>query len=105
MPSADIWRVGLPSRISRILSRGPVTLSPALRRSLLSKPAVSLKRSGMMRHHETPCTINDLARRGFRPDEWLRLQDEHPAGQLPGRRVSVATQGRHDAQPGALPAG
>src|ERR1700741_3529084 len=36
MSSADMWRPWLPARISRILTRGSVTLSPALRRSLVS---------------------------------------------------------------------
>src|SRR5688572_26287847 len=36
MSSADRWRPWLPARISRILTRGSVILSPALRRSLVS---------------------------------------------------------------------
>ncbi|NBO75375.1 MAG: outer membrane protein assembly factor BamE [Gammaproteobacteria bacterium] len=44
MSSADRWRVPLCSRISRILTRGSVTFSPALRRSLpsTSNPALSM---------------------------------------------------------------
>src|SRR5580698_6257893 len=35
----------------------------------------------------------------------LRLSPGHPAGQLPGRQVRRPAAGRHDAHPGALPAG
>jgi outer membrane protein assembly factor BamE (lipoprotein component of BamABCDE complex) len=41
----------------------------------------------MMRHHETPCTTNPLARRRRAAQLRLCLQDEHSAGQLPGRRL------------------
>src|SRR5947207_15596101 len=49
MSSADIWRVELPSRISRIFRRGSVTFKPALRRSLPSTRTLQRTRDGALK--------------------------------------------------------
>ena len=50
MSSALMWRAEPSARMSRILSRGSVTLRPALRRSLLSVVGGGFRRCGMLRH-------------------------------------------------------
>src|SRR3984893_2486643 len=120
MSSADMWRVALPSRISRIFRRGTVTFKPALRRSLPSTRASPAER-GSSRcgrsairydcHDYYPPsgaaapTLGRIRRPGAARDDAqrLRLSHEHPAGQLPGRQDRRSAAGRHDPQPGALP--
>src|SRR5690242_18520030 len=107
MSSAERWRVALLSRISRIFSRGSVTLRPALRKSLPSTHALRplgtterCRSRGVIRYdaraiilqterHATPFCVFDTAphpsdayprgpdRRCLRHDRALRLCVSH----------------------------
>src|ERR1043165_2271566 len=68
MSSADRWRVGLDSSISRIFTRGSVTFRPALRRSLVSK----LEIGAQERRWRRGC-FEYYAPSFFAPDSMTRL--------------------------------
>src|SRR5579871_2459228 len=127
MSSAERWRVLLPSRISRIFRRGSVTFKPALRRSLPSTwvllgdfeplraatgappagPAFRYDREDydpLPVTHAPPAPPPRPPRPRRLPRQRLRLSHGHPAGQLPRVQDRRPARGRHDAQPGALPA-
>src|SRR6202035_1586888 len=84
MSSAERWRVLLRSRISRIFSRGSVTLSPALRRSL---PSIrTLRRHASPGSARMPCMINNtLSSKRTR----MRLPSTTAISQCARRAVAV----------------
>src|SRR5271170_7817064 len=101
MSSALMWRAEPSARMSRIFRRGSVTLSPALRRSLLSLVEGGFRRCDMLWHsrYDTSPIINHLTATHhfdeyissivreleFRSSRFgLRLSHQHSAGQFFG---------------------